>query len=132
MGFLRAMIKRLLFGFDPVEREKQRAAFMDNPPPCGAFVSYAQNTDDHHGEFIFKASDVVLAATKIIEERSNLVGMHATLRWLGQRDESNREPTSVPKILIHFDHIVHELIALRGGRPDVRHVTSFFLPRAWI
>ena len=97
----------------------QRTAFMQTPPFCSAVVRYKVadlDTNKIVADFFFSASNVNATANSIMLDSPSLMGMNAALRWTSLRNESLKEPTDVPELLVNFDHIAENLIDAGHGK----------------
>jgi hypothetical protein len=111
-------------GIDLAERYRQRAKFMERPPPCGAMVSYRpgnQESDNDGAGFVFRAADVEGVARIAIQEFPHLEGMRGAALWTSLRDGAVTAPTQVPEILVNFDKIVEDLIQAGLGYVHCPH-----------
>lgn len=96
-----------------------RSAFMEQPPPCAAMVSYRPSNlkgTGHGAEFLFRAADVEAIAGKNAQEFPAFEGMGATVRWTSLRDESITVPTPVSALLVNFDYIAEGMIEAGMGQ----------------
>ena len=96
----------------------QRTAFMQNPPLCSAVVRYKTinlDTKESLADFFFSASKVNASANTIMLDTSSLTGMNAAAYWSSLRNETLKEPTDVPELLVNFDHIAENLIDAGHG-----------------
>lgn len=95
------------------ESEKQQAAFMANPPPCGKTVVF-QISEEEGGQvgalFWFDASDVQSMAEEMIVANPRMTGLGGAAKWTSLRDPNIESPTPVPPILMTFKHIAFKLI----------------------
>lgn len=101
------------------ESEKQQAAFMANPPPCGETVVF-QISEEEGGQvgalFWFDASDVQSMAEEMIVTNPQMTGLRGAAKWTSLRNPNIESPTPVPPILMTFKHIAFKLIESGKGR----------------
>lgn len=105
-------------GRDEAELARKRAAFMDNPPPCGNTISFSGECgwSKDKGEFLFPADVAHEFAVKKWRKDRTLSGIRGAIWWLGLRDEALAETTPVPEMLENFDQIARDLIDAGVGQ----------------
>lgn len=102
-------------------RAREASNLWNNPPPCSSVIRYSQHDYNEKilGTFLFDSDDVEDIILDKTESHSNLArGQEgAMLNWLQQRDDSDIEPTDVPKAWDRFEYIADDL--LRHGYGDI-------------
>lgn len=100
------------------DSNKQQAAFMANPPPCGERVIFRIGEEEYGQDgalFWFEAGDVQSMAVEMIEADPQTMGLRGAAKWTSLRDPSIESPTPVPSILVTFNQIAFKLIESGKG-----------------
>lgn len=100
------------------EKTKQRQQFRDNPPTCGAILSFHPPIIDNATtgcEFAFNASVVEKIAEKAFGKSPSAIGLKGIIRWASLRDD-NIPATVVPEGADCFELILDELISVGNGQ----------------
>ena len=102
-------------------RAREANNLWNNPPHCSSVIRYSQHDYNKKilGTFIFSSIDVENTILDWLEENPQIANQQAgsILNWLRQRDDSDIEPTNVPKAWDRFEYIADDL--LRHGYGDI-------------